>query len=380
MADRAVFDEDHWAHYTKVNNIVAEATLEALRTALERKPNDVPVIWIHDYHLMEVANIVRRVANQDKLNCRIGYFMHIPFPPWDMIRLHPWKDIFLQGMLGSDLVGFQCSDFALNFIECCERGLGTRVDRRQMMVEHGAGGRLVRVAAHPLGIPFERFGQLAESATPLNLETPKDTQVLVASCYYSYNSVNVLSTLFQIVLSVDTLDYTKGLLYRITAFEKLLEKYHIHGGKVVLVQVCLPSRHQDGEQLLDQLQTRVNLVNSKHATGSWTPIILITRAVEEEELAALYRDSNIALVLPIRDGMNLTGKEFVACRIYRNKPGVLLLSPFIGAAEIMQEALIVNPYEVSKVADYLHRYYDIFRLLLHVRFSKYLNDLTECQN
>ena len=154
---------------------------------------------------------------------------------------------------------------------------------------------------------------------------------------------------------MDTLDYTKGLLYRITAFEKLLEKYHIHNGKVVLVQVCLPSRHQDGELLLEQLQARVDLVNSRYGTGSWTPIILITRPVEEEELAALYRDSNIALVLPIRDGMNLTGKEFVSCRIYRNKPGVLLLSPFIGAAEIMQEALIVNPYEVSKVADYLHR-------------------------
>ena len=109
MADRAVFDEDHWAHYTLVNNIVAEATLEALRTALARKPSDVPVIWIHDYHLMEVANIVRRVASQDKLNCKIGYFMHIPFPPWDMIRIHPWKDIFLQGMLGSDLVGVAAS-------------------------------------------------------------------------------------------------------------------------------------------------------------------------------------------------------------------------------------------------------------------------------
>ena len=192
MADRAVFDEDHWAHYTLVNNIVAEATLEALRTVLERKPTDVPVIWIHDYHLMEVANIVRRVASQDKLNCKIGYFMHIPFPPWDMIRIHPWKDIFLQGMLGSDLVGFQCSDFALNFIECCERGLGTRVDRRQMMVEHGAGGRRVNVAAQPLGIPFERFGQLAETATQVNLDTPKDAQVRLASCcYYFYNPVYV---------------------------------------------------------------------------------------------------------------------------------------------------------------------------------------------
>ena len=141
MADRAVFDEDHWEEYRKVNKTFAEATLDALRSALNKNPDDVPMIWIHDYHLMEVANIVRRIAKQDNLACKIGYFMHIPFPPWDMIKIHPWKDIFLQGILGSDLVGFQCDDYALNFIDCCERGLGTRVDRKALLVDHDAGGR-----------------------------------------------------------------------------------------------------------------------------------------------------------------------------------------------------------------------------------------------
>jgi len=336
MADRAVFDEEHWAIYKKVNQIVAESTLKALKSAIEKKPGNVPVIWIHGYHLMEVANIIRKVTQQDNISCKIGYFMHIPFPPWDMIRIHPWKDIFLQGMLGSDLIGFQCTDFALNFVDCCERGLGTRVDRKLMMVEHGAGGRRVKVTSLPLGVPFERFGILAETAPPIkfnDVHIPKDSQM---------------------ILSVDTLDYTKGLLQRITAFEKLLEKYHIHREKVVLVQVCVQSRHEDGETLLQQLQARVETLNRQHGNETWTPVILIKRALEEEELAALYRDSNVAMVLPLRDGMNLTGKEFVSCRIYRGKPGVLLLSPFIGAAEIMQEALIVNPYEVSKVADYLH--------------------------
>ena len=332
MADRAVFDEEHWAEYARVNNIVAEVTMETLRRTGTGATE--PTLWIHDYHLMEVPGIVRRLAGQDGLSCRIGYFMHIPFPPWDMIKIHPWKDIFLQGILGSDLIGFQCQDFALNFIDCCERGLGTRVDRRAMVVEHGAGGRQVRVVSCPLGVPFERFGNLAESAPPMKIDKPKEAQV---------------------VLSVDTLDYTKGLLHRISAFEKLLEKYHIHRGKVSLVQVCLPSRHQEGQAILEQLEARVEALNTRLGTDDWRPVILVTRPVGEEELAGMYRDADIALVLPLRDGMNLTGKEFVSCRIYRGKPGVLLLSPFIGAAEIMQEALSVNPYEVSKVADYLHR-------------------------
>ena len=124
--------------------------------------------------------------------------------------------------------------------------------------------------------------------------------------------------------------------------------------QVVLYQVCVASRHSEGAAVLTQLQTQVAAVNAKYGDESWTPVVLVTRALEEEELAALYRDSDVALVLPLRDGMNLTGKEFVACRIYRARPGVLLLSPFTGAADLMPEALIVNPYEESRVADYLH--------------------------
>jgi len=333
MADRAVFDEDHWAEYRKVNNTFAEATLDALRTALKNNPDDVPMIWIHDYHLMEVPNIVRRIAKQDNLACKIGYFMHIPFPPWDMIKIHPWKDIFLQGILSSDLVGFQCDDYALNFIDCCERGLGTRVDRKKLLVDHDAGGRSVKVRALPLGIPFDSFVELAKEAPPARLDVPKDALV---------------------ILSIDTLDFTKGLIHRVNAFERLLEKYHIHKGAVVFIQVCLPSRTEDGQQLREMLENRVHNINSKFSVSGWTPIQLISRPLDDSELAALYRDTNVALVTPLRDGMNLTGKEFVACRIQPEKPGVLVLSPFVGAADLMQEALIVNPYEIGKVADYLH--------------------------
>ena len=234
MADRAEFHESHWAQYSRVNNIFAEATLAALRRLTESRPGEMVNIIINDYHLMAVPDIVKRVATQEGLPCRIGYFHHVPFPPWDMIKVHPWKDFFLQGILGSDLIGFQSSDYALNFLDCCERGLGTRVERRLMMVEHGAGGRLdqtqwsdsdfscrkVKVRSLPLGIPFERFGSLAERAEGGEICVERDTQVVV---------------------SVDTLDYTKGLTHRIAAFERLLDKYHIHQHKVRPLSVLLPT-------------------------------------------------------------------------------------------------------------------------------------------
>jgi len=149
-------------------------------------------------------------------------------------------------------------------------------------------------------------------------------------------------------------DFTKGLTHRLTAFEKFLEKYHIHRGEVTLVQVCLPSRSQDGLQLREILDSRIHNINTKYGTSSWTPVQLVTRPLSPAELASLYRDADVALITPLRDGMNISAKEFVACRIQPNKPGVLVLSPFIGAADLMKEALMVNPYEVNKVADTLH--------------------------
>jgi len=337
-ADRAVFDEEDWAAYREVNTIFADAVLVALRAAFERDSQDVPVVWIHDYHLMCVPGLVRRMAEEAGLPCRIGYFLHIPFPPWDLLRIHPWKDIFLQGMLGSDLIGFQCSDYLLNFLDCCERGLRTRVDRQLGLVDHGAGGqtglgRQVRVRSLPLGVPYSEFGRLAREAPPSQLPVPPAAQV---------------------VLSVDTLDFTKGLQHRVAAWERLLDRYHIHRGAATLVQVCLPSRSPGGQQVRDQLEKSVEQLNRQFGQPGWTPVLLLTAPLEDSQLAGLYRDADLALVTPLRDGMNLTGKEFVACRVDAARPGVLLLSPFTGAADTMPEALIVNPYEAGRVADYLH--------------------------
>ncbi|KAJ8933916.1 hypothetical protein NQ314_013717 [Rhamnusium bicolor] len=329
MPDRATFKREHWKSYVKANKEFAECTMEALKS-LPRVPNEVPLIWIHDYHLMLAANWIRQAAEDLEINCKLGFFLHIPFPPWDIFRLFPWSDEILQGMLGCDMVGFHITDYCLNFVDCCQRNLGCRVDRKNLLVEHG--GRTVRVRPLPIGIPFDRFVELAEKAP------------------------RVFSTNQKIILGVDRLDYTKGLVHRLRAFEKLLENYPEHIEKVSLLQISVPSRtdvkeYQDLKEEMDQL---VGRINGQFTTPNWSPIRYIYGCVSQDELAAFYRDAAVGLVTPLRDGMNLVAKEFVACQI-NIPPGVLIVSPFAGAGETMHEALISNPYEIDDASEVIHR-------------------------
>ncbi|KAF2898680.1 hypothetical protein ILUMI_07493 [Ignelater luminosus] len=333
MPDRAVFKRDKWKAYTEVNKEFAKCTIDALKN-LKKSGDDVgpdaPLVWIHDYHLMVAANWVRQAAEEQEIQCKIGFFLHIPFPPWDIFRLFPWADEILQGMLGCDMVGFHITDYCLNFVDCCQRSLGCRVDRKNLLVEHG--GRTVRVRPLPIGIPFERFVELAEKA-------PK-----------------VLATNQKIILGVDRLDYTKGLVHRLLAFEALLEKYPEHKEKVSLLQIAVPSRtdvkeYQDLKEEMDQL---VGRINGRFTTPNWSPIRYIYGCVSQDELAAFYREAAVGLVTPLRDGMNLVAKEFVACQI-NVPPGVLIVSPFAGAGETMHEAIICNPYEIESASESIHR-------------------------
>ncbi|CAH0561444.1 unnamed protein product [Brassicogethes aeneus] len=329
MPDRATFQQEHWQNYITANKEFAQCTMKALRS-LEKSSQQPPLIWVHDYHLMLAANWIRQAADDENIPCKIGFFLHIPFPPWDIFRLFPWSDEILQGMLGCDMVGFHITDYCLNFVDCCQRNLGCRVDRKNLLVEHG--GRAVRVRALPIGIPFDRFVELAEKA-PV-----------------------VLNTNQKIILGVDRLDYTKGLVNRLRAFEKLFEKHPEHIGKVSLLQISVPSRtdvkeYQDLKEEMDQL---VGRINGRFTTPNWSPIRYIYGCVGQDELAAFYRDSAVGLVTPLRDGMNLVAKEFVACQI-NVPPGVLIVSPFAGAGETMHEALVCNPYELDGVAEVIHR-------------------------
>lgn len=312
---RSHFDRREWEHYRTVNQRFAEAVLSESEEGL---------VWVHDYQLMLTPAMVR----QERPEADLAFFLHIPFPPFDIFRLLPWAREILQALLCCDLIGFHVKGYAHNFMDCAERALGARLDRSEMMLEYG--DRTTRVGAFPIGIEFDHFESLAKSAA-----SQPESQ--------------------KIVLGADRLDYTKGIPERIQAFERLLELHPEHREQVVLLQVAVPSRAQVAEyrELKREIDELVGRVNGRFATANWSPIRYLYRTIPHEKLCGLYRDAQVALVTPLRDGMNLVAKEYVACQV--RDPGVLILSSLAGAADTMREALIVNPYDIDGTAEVLHR-------------------------
>ncbi|MFP8874811.1 MAG: bifunctional alpha,alpha-trehalose-phosphate synthase (UDP-forming)/trehalose-phosphatase [Myxococcota bacterium] len=314
----ARYDREDFEHYERVNATFAEAIVNESRAG--------DLIWVHDYHLMLAPNGIRRALPE----ARLAFFLHIPFPPYDLFRLLPWDRELLRGLLACDLIGFHVPNYANNFLDCVERRLGTRVDREAMVVEYG--DRAVQIGAFPIGIDFADFEARALQAPP-QPETARE----------------------RLIVGVDRLDYTKGIIERINAFERLLELHPEHRERVVLLQVAVPSRSEVAEyrNLKAQIDGLVGSVNGRFATASWSPIRYLVRSVSPERLAALYRDAEVALITPLRDGMNLVAKEFVASQVA--EPGVLVLSRLAGAAETMREAILVNPHDTDGTAAALHR-------------------------
>jgi trehalose 6-phosphate synthase/phosphatase len=315
---RMELDRDEWLAYEAVNERFAERAAGLVDAG--------SLVWIHDYQLMRAASPLRRA----RPDARIAFFLHVPFPPHDTFRILPWDREILRGLLACDLVGFHSPGYAANFMDCAERTLGLRVDRERGVVEHGE--RTVAVGAFPLGIDYVEVEVRAAAAEPL---AGAGTE--------------------RLVLGVDRLDYTKGIPERIRAFVRFLELHPEHVGNVVLLQIAEPSRGEvpEYQRLKREVDELVGAVNGRFGTASWTPIRYLNRSVGPDELASLYREAAVALVTPLRDGMNLVAKEYVASQV--GEPGVLILSKLAGAAETMREALQVNPYNVDAVAECLHQ-------------------------
>ncbi|MEE8556672.1 MAG: bifunctional alpha,alpha-trehalose-phosphate synthase (UDP-forming)/trehalose-phosphatase [Myxococcota bacterium] len=317
LPERTRFERRDWETYDQVNARFAEAASQAA---------DPEFVWIHDYQLLRAPlHLRRRVPS-----ARIAFFLHIPFPPFDLFRIFPWYREVLNGLLAADLVGFHIEGYARNFLDCIERLLGVRVDWGTRRVQQG--DRTVQIGHFPLGIDFDSFDERARSA-PRSSRGGRE----------------------RIVLGVDRLDYTKGIPERIRAFERLLELHPEHREKVTLLQLTVPSRGQVAEYqaLKREIDELVGRVNGRFATATWSPIRYLYRSVPSDRLAAMYRDAEIALVSPLRDGMNLVAKEFVATQV--DDPGVLIISRLAGAAETMHEALLVNAYNIDSVATAIHR-------------------------
>lgn len=312
------YQQDYWQSYVEVNHKFA-------RAAAEVAANDGSV-WVHDYHLMMVPGSLRELMPR----ARIGFFLHIPFPSFEIYRLLPQRKELLQGLLGADLIGFHVYDYARHFLSSTLRLLGLASHRGLIDYED----RTVKVDAYPIGIDYQKF------QTALNVPRTK-------------KAINVLDQMYKntkVILSVDRLDYSKGIPERLEAFRLLLQDYPKWRGKVRLVMVAVPSRTEvkTYQQLRDTIEQTVSRINGEFGTVDWIPISYQFQNRPFEEVVALYATADVALVTPVRDGMNLVAKEYLASK--RGRPGVLILSEMTGAIDELPEAVSINPSNTQSVA------------------------------
>ena len=308
----------NWKVYVSVNQRFTEAVARQYRSG--------DLVWVHDYHLLLVPQMLRRLIP----TARIGFFLHIPFPSSEVFRILPWRAQILEGMLGSNLIGFHTYSYLSHFSRALLHVLRMEVQAGRLRY----GEVDVRLGVFPMGIDAAEFSRLAEEHGVLSEVT----------------AIREKSGDRKLLLGVDRLDYTKGIARRMLAVERLFELEPSLRRKVRLIQIVVPSRtkvrsYQQSREELDEI---VGRINGEFATVNSVPIHYLYRSVEQQQLVALYRAADVMLVTPLRDGMNLVAKEFVASRTDEN--GVLVLSEFAGAAAELAEALQVNPYDLDSVA------------------------------
>lgn len=324
------FELDFWDTYKSVNQKFADAIIE------QSEENDT--IWIHDYQLMLVPQMVR----EKRPDTSIGFFLHIPFPSYEIFRTLPWREEILEGLLGSDLIGFHTYDYERHFLSSVRRLLGLEVSFNEIYMDN----RAIKVDSFPMGIDYKKFHDAALAHEQKYNEDRSDFQLRLDS-----HKASAPDT--KLILSIDRLDYSKGIAKRLNAFEYFLKKYPEHHEKVRLIILAVPSRSNVPQyQLLKkEIDELVGRINGELSTINWTPIWYFYRSLPFENLIDLYTSSDIAWLTPLRDGMNLVAKEYIATRTDRT--GVLILSEMAGSANEMNEALLINPNNFEEQADTL---------------------------
>jgi alpha,alpha-trehalose-phosphate synthase [UDP-forming] len=328
MPSRCNFDPEYWETYQKVNRKYGQT--------IERTAKSEDFIWVHDYHLMLTAHSMREAG----VKSRNGFFLHIPFPAPDVFEKLPWREAILCGLLDFDLVGFQTERDRNNFISCVQHLLP------QVSIESGSPhirarlqNRQATVGIFPISIDFEEFAsQAARSDVAARCTEIRERL-----------SGNLL------VLGVDRMDYTKGIPERLKSFRILLRRFPELRGKITLVQVVVPSREEipDYKDLRLDVELLVSQINGEFTQPGWVPIHYMHRNLSRHELLAYYRAADIALITPLKDGMNLVAKEFCAAQV--DDRGVLVVSEFAGAAsELRHGAILVNPNDFNEVAQALY--------------------------
>lgn len=329
LPTRCNFDPTYWNVYELVNAKFAQVV--AANTSEE------DYVWVHDYQLIMVAHSLKTMGIQRQT----GFFLHIPFPPLDGFVKLPWRFQILNALLRYDLVGFQTMRDRRNFMDCVRMLMPkTRVVGHGQIVRYHTPEHEVLAGAFPISIDYKRF---AENATSREVQD----QAWIVHANLSER---------QLILGIDRLDYTKGIPLRLQAFANALERYPELLGKITLIQVVVPSREEvpEYEALKREIERLVGEINGRFNQVGWSPIHYIYRSLSRVELLAYYRTCEVALITPLKDGMNLVAKEYCACSIDNN--GVLILSEFAGAAaQLHGGALLVNPFDIEGVADAIRR-------------------------
>src|SRR5688572_2854062 len=319
------YDPRAFQNYVRVNQRFRRALMELI------EPGDV--IWIHDYQLLLLPGMLREAAP----DATIGFFLHVPFPAHEIFRLMPnaWKRELLSGMLGADLVGFHTHEYTQYFLNCVFRVLGHDHHLGQIAMQD----QVRRADTFPIGIDFERFMDAASS----DAVKARKTEIL--------SGIRGRKAVF----SVDRLDYTKGILNRLRGFEEFLMRYPEWREKVVFLLTVLPSRAEIAQYqtMKHEIDERVGQINGLFGTMEWVPIVYQYRSLDFDTLSALYELSPVALITPLRDGMNLVAKEYLASK--PDGTGVLILSEMAGAARELSEAILINPNHYAEIADALHQ-------------------------
>ncbi len=319
FSSSARFDASEWEAYTKANELFAETVAEVYR------PGDT--IWIHDYHLM----VLPRLLRERFPDASIGFFLHIPFPPYEIFRTLPQHKEIIDGLSALDLVGFHTHDYLQSFLGCIRALMG----HTNTLGEVAFGSRIMQADVFPMGIDMEKFEAAGTRSAPLGMRSKQRTGR-------------------KIVFSVSRLDYTKGIPESLRAFEEFLDTRPEWHEKLEYFLVVVPSREkvQEYAALKKGIDETVGRINSRFGSLDWTPVRYIYRSLSFENLTGLYANADIALVLPLRDGMNLVAKEYLATKT--DDLGVLILSEMAGASKELVEAIIVNPNSPEDVAEALH--------------------------
>ncbi len=313
------FNKKTWNTYKKINELFAKVVVK------QALPSDM--IWIHDYHLMLLPQLIREKIPE----ARIGFFLHIPFPSFEIFRLLPWRKELLAGMMGADLIGFHTYDYVRHFMSSIRRILGGENVFNQINFDN----RIVKADTFPMGIDYKKFA-------------------ISSSKEFVQRKIKQIKPKFQnrkVILSVDRLDYSKGIPNRLKAFNQFLIDNPEYKEKITLVLIVAPSRTNVERYMLLKIEIDklVGKINGQHNTIGWIPIWYLFRKFDFDFLAAFYSIADVALITPLRDGMNLIAKEYIASKT--NERGVLILSEMAGAANELSECILINPSNIQEISN-----------------------------